>query len=132
MSNKKGIFLLIIKYTENILIWIQGENMEDLINKANELGIMLKKTKAFMEFERLSAEVDNDDDASTLLKKYNEIAETIQKKNESGNTVEKYEQEMFRALTETVSDNPLLLEYMKTRDTYIELLMRIHNSISGE
>ena len=105
--------------------------MEDILKKANELGLLIKQTKACRDFEKLSADIEKDDDASSLLKKYNEIAETIQKKNEAGDTVEKYEQEMFKALTVTVKDNTLLAEYFKARDIYINLLMKIHNSISG-
>lgn len=105
--------------------------MEDILRKANELGILIKQTKACKDFEKLSSEIEKDEDASSLLKKYNEIAETIQKKHEAGDTVEKYEQEMFKALTETVTGNTLILEYLKARDIYIDLLMKIHNSISG-
>ncbi len=105
--------------------------MEELLNKANELGLMIRHTKAFRDFEKFSLSVERDDDASALLEKYNEIAETIQKKHESGGIVEKYEQEMFKALTETVKQNPLILDYLRARDTYIDLLMKIHNSISG-
>lgn len=105
--------------------------MEDILIKANELGLLIKKTKACRDFEKLSAETEKDDDASSLLKKYNEIAETIQKKHEAGDTVEKYEQEMFKALTSAVTENSLIVEYLKARDVYINLLMKIHNSISG-
>lgn len=105
--------------------------MEELFNKANELGLMIRHTGVYRNFEKLSVAVERDDDASALLKKYNEIAETIQRKNESGGIVEKYEQEMFKALTDTVKQNPLILDYLRARDTYIELLMKIHNSISG-
>ena len=105
--------------------------MEEILKKANELGLLIKQTRACRDFENLSAEIEKDDDASSLLKKYNEIAETIQKKHEAGDTVEKYEQEMFKALTETVTGNVLLLEYLKARDIYIDLLMKIHESISG-
>ncbi|HRX45934.1 MAG TPA: YlbF family regulator [Spirochaetota bacterium] len=106
--------------------------MEDILIKANELGLLIKKTDACKNFEKLSAEIEQDEDASSLLNKYNEIAETIQKKQESGDTVEKYEQEMFKALTDTVTGNNLILEYLNARDIYIDLLMKIHNSISGE
>jgi len=106
--------------------------MEEILKKANELGLLIKQTKAYIKFEKITAEIEEDNDASSLLKKYNEIAETIQKKQESGYTVEKYEQEMFKALTETVTGNKLIVEYLKARDIYIDLLMKIHNSISGK
>ena len=96
--------------------------MEDILIKANELGLLIKQTEACRDFEELSAEIEKDDDASSLLKKYNEIA---------GDTIEKYEQEMFKALTATVTENKLIMEYLKARDVYVDLLMKIHNSISG-
>jgi len=105
--------------------------MEDILIKANELGLLIKQTEACRNFEELSEEIEKDDDASSLLKKYNEIAETIQKKHEAGDTIEKYEQEMFKALTSAVTGNSLIVEYLKARDIYINLLMKIHNSISG-
>lgn len=105
--------------------------MEDILKKANELGLLIKQTEACRDFEELSAEIEKDDDASSLLKKYNEIAGIIQNKNEAGDTIEKYEQEMFKALTATVTENKLILEYLKARDVYVDLLMKIHKSISG-
>lgn len=105
--------------------------MEEILKKAVELGLMIKGTDAFKDFETLSSEIEKDEDASALLKKYNEIAETIQIKHESGEAVEKYEQEMFRALTETVKGNNLLTLYLQARDRYVGLLMKIHESISG-
>ncbi len=105
--------------------------MEEILKKANELGLMIKHTEVCINFERLTREIELNEDASSLLKKYNETAETIQAKRESGDIIEKYEQEMFRALTETVKENILLVEYLTARDQYIDLLMKIHNSMNG-
>jgi len=105
--------------------------MQDILDMANRLGLMIKDTEACKEFERLAAAVEKDKDASSLLNKYNEIAETIQKKHESGAVVEKYEQEMFKALTETLRGNSLLVEYLKARERYMDLLVQIHKSMEN-
>jgi len=103
--------------------------MEEILKRANELSLLLKKTKAFSEFESISKEVESDPDASALLKKYNEIAETIQRKYELNSPIESYEKEMFRSLTEVVVSNELLRKYIKARDQYMELLLKIYEEI---
>ncbi len=67
-----------------------------------------------------------------FLKKYNEIAETIQQKQGAGFTLEKFEQERFREISGAVASNELLLKYLKAREIYIELLMNIHKALSSE
>ena len=106
--------------------------MEEILLKANELGILIQDTEAHIRFEEVNLEVENDKEASLLLKKYNEIAETIQQKQSEGFTLEKYEQERFREISGAVASNDLLLKYLKARDVYIELLMSIHNALSSE
>ena len=106
--------------------------MEEILAKANELGLLIKDTDAFARFEELNNEVENNREASLLLKKYNEIAETIQQKQSAGFTLEKFEQERFREISGAVASNELLLKYLKVREEYIELLMSIHKSLISE
>lgn len=106
--------------------------MKEILKKANELGLLIKNTDVYIKFEELNAEVENDKGASLLLKKYNEIAETIQQKQEAGFTLEKFEQERFRDISRAVASNELLFKYLKARDMYMELLLKIHNTLSSE
>lgn len=105
--------------------------MEEILAKANELGIIIKDTEDYIKFEGLNDEVENDNEASLLLKKYNEIAESIQQKQAGGFSLEKFEQERFRELSGAVASNELLLKYLKAREVYIELLMNIHKALSS-
>ena len=105
--------------------------MEDILDRANELGTLIKDTEVYIKFEELSSEVENDKEASLLLKKYNEIAETIQQKQEAGFTLEKFEQERFRDISMAVASNELLLKYLKARELYIEMLLKIHQTLSS-
>lgn len=106
--------------------------MKEILKKANELGLLIKNTDVYIKFEELNAEVENDKGASLLLKKYNEIAETIQQKQEAGFTLEKFEQERFRDISRAVASNELLFKYLKAREMYMELLLKIHNTLSSE
>lgn len=106
--------------------------MKEILEKANELGLLIKGTKAYNRFEDLNKMVENDREASLLLKKYNEVAETLQQKQGAGFTLEKYEQEKFREISGAVASNDLLLEYLKAREVYIELLSSIHSALVGD
>jgi cell fate (sporulation/competence/biofilm development) regulator YlbF (YheA/YmcA/DUF963 family) len=103
--------------------------MDEILAKASELGLLIKETEAYINFEKLGAVIENNREASVLLKKYNEIAETIQQKQAAGFVLEKYEQERFRELSEAVISNELLMEFLKSREKYIELLSEIHKAL---
>jgi len=106
--------------------------MEEILKKADELGILIKDTDVYIEFERLNNEVENNSDALLLLKKYNEVAGTIQHKQEHGFLLEKFEQERFKEISIAVASNEILVKYIKARDRYLEFLMDIHNALSDE
>ncbi len=105
--------------------------MEEILKKADELGLLLKKTDTFRLFEEASLKVEEDDDAGTLLKRYNEIAESIQVKQEGGFPIESYETEYFKEITETVKNNTLLRDYLAAREEYMGLLLSIQRALGG-
>ena len=106
--------------------------MEEILAKADELGVMIMETEAYTKFDEFNKEVESNNEASLLLKKYNEIAETIQQKQNAGFNLEKFEQERFRDISSAVAANDLLVKYLKARDQYIELLQSIHKALSSE
>ena len=104
--------------------------MEEILEKANELGLLIKKTGAARNFREKSTLVESSADASLLLKKYNELAETLRIKQESGFTIESYETEQFARLSEAVLSDDVLREYLSARDRYMEMLIAINNQLS--
>ncbi len=105
--------------------------MEEIFSRASELGSLIKETEVYIKFEQLNKQVDDDKEASLLLKKYNEIAETIQQKQDAGFSLEKFEQERFKDISMAVASNELLMRYLKARELYIEMLMKIHDTLSS-
>ena len=103
--------------------------MDEILVKAGELGLLIMETEEYINFEKLGVEVEKNKDASLLLKKYNEIAETIQQKQAAGVLIEKYEQERFRELSGTILSDELLVKYLESRDIYINLLTEIHKAL---
>lgn len=104
--------------------------MEDILNKANELGSLIHKTEAAVNFHEIESRVALDTDASLLLKKYNDVAEMIRLKQESGFDIESFEADEFSQITESVSSNTLLREYIRSRNRYMDMLLRINNALT--
>jgi len=104
--------------------------MKEILDKANELGIILKSTEAFIEFQNIQDRINRDDYSGKQLKEYNSAAETLQLKQQNGIPIESYEQEQFRELTQKVIENPLLNDYLMKRDNYMGLLMLIHEAMN--
>ncbi len=103
--------------------------MREILEKANELGLLLQQSDVFIKFTALDRELGEDNAAGALLEKYNEIAESIMHKQQSGEIIESYEKESFREITEQVNSNDLLRRYLTARDEYIDLLMKVHESL---
>jgi len=103
--------------------------MKEILEKANELGLLLKDSDVFKKFQDLDSKIGEDKTASALLEKYNEIAESIMQKQQTADIIESYEKESFRDITEKVNANDLLREYLLSRDAYIDLLMKVHDSL---
>lgn len=117
------------------LVLGNGEKMQAVLDKANELGILLKSTKAFMDFNSIEEVIENNSSAKEILDAYNAVAEEIYNKQQKGVPVESFEQQQFKELTQKVIENPLLKDYLKKRDNYMAVLMRINESMiveSGE
>ena len=121
----KMIIIAVVK-----LILENGEEMQEVLDKANELGIMLKSTEAFMEFNSIKEVIDRDKSAIEILAGYNAAAEKIQLKQQNGLPIEGFEQEQFREFTREIMETPLLKDYLIKRDNYMGLLMLIHEAMN--
>ena len=106
------------------------ENIQVLLDKANELGLMISSTRSAVHFREMEVLVEADREASLLMKKYNEFAEMIRVKQESGFEIESFEAEEFAQLTASVSSNNLLRNYIKARNYYMEMLIKINRELS--
>ena len=106
--------------------------MKEILAKANVLGLMIRDTDACRNFKDAEKEVAADSDASLLLKKYNELAETIRQRQEAGYELEQYETDRFRELTASVSSNPQLKKYLDARNAYIDMLMSVYREINKD
>lgn len=104
--------------------------MEEIIKKANELGLMIKGTDISMRFEELSKKVSGDEESKSLLEDYIKLMQEFQEKESRGAAIEVEEKNKLKEMSEKVSGNELLKEYIATQTYFINLMMQIQQAIS--
>ncbi len=104
--------------------------MDEILNKANEIGLMIHGTDLYRRYEELSVKMDADDAAKKLLEEYARISEELYARESSGGPIEADEKKDFQELTEKVSQNQLIKEYIATQSYFLNLMMQIQKVIS--
>ena len=104
--------------------------MEEILKKANELGLMIKGTDAFMRLEELSKKLDADSESKKLLEDYAKVMQEFQEKEATGGTIEVEEKQQVQELSEKVAENDLIKEYIATNSYYLNMIMQIQKAIS--
>ena len=104
--------------------------MEEIIKKANELGLMIKGTDISMRFEELSKKLNSDTGSKTLLEDYIKLMQDYQEKESQGGSIEVEEKNKLKEMSEKVSENELLKEYIATQSYLINMMMQIQQAIS--
>ncbi|HNU90468.1 MAG TPA: YlbF family regulator [Spirochaetota bacterium] len=104
--------------------------MEEILNKANELGLMVRGTDLYRRYEELSLKLDADEVSRELLEEYARVSEELYAKESSGAPIEVGEKKNFQELTEKISKNQLIKEYIATQSYFLNLMMQIQKVIS--
>lgn len=104
--------------------------MEEILIKANELGLMIKGTEIFQRFDELRVQLEADDGARKILAEYANYSDEIMAKEQAGNPIEVEEKDKMKELSEKVTDNALLKEFIATQSYYMNMLMLVQKAIT--
>ena len=104
--------------------------MEEILKKANELGLLIKGTEISARFEEISKKIENDSEAKNLLEDYVKITQAFQEKESAGLPIEIDEKKKIQELSEKVSQNQLIKEFIATQTYFYNMMMQIQNVIS--
>lgn len=105
--------------------------MEDILRAANDLGLLIKGTELYRRYEEVSLKLDADAPARELLEEYAGFSETMYEKESRGAPIEPDEKKRLQELTEKVTANPLLKEYIATQTYFMNLMMQVQQAISN-
>lgn len=105
--------------------------MDEILRKANELGLMIKGSELYKRLEDLTVKLDSDENSKSLLEEYVALSNTIAEKEESGASIEVDEKSALSALTDRVSGNELLKEFIATQTYYMNLIYLVQKTINN-
>lgn len=104
--------------------------MEEILKKANELGLMIKGTDVYRRFEELAKQLEADEEARNLLEEYAKVSQEYHEKEQSGASIEVEEKQRVQDLNDKISESQLIKEYIATNTYYLNMLMQIQKAIS--
>lgn len=105
--------------------------MEEILQKANELGLMIKGSDIYRRYEELVKKIEADTNSKKLLQDYIKVSEEIYQKESTGGTIEVEEKQKLQDISQKVSENQLIKEFIATQTYYVNMMMQIQNAISN-
>ncbi|MFW5862126.1 MAG: YlbF family regulator [Spirochaetota bacterium] len=104
--------------------------MEEIISRANELGLMIKGTDVYNRYVEVVKKLEQNQESRKLLEEFAQLSETIQQKEGTGQPVEVEEKQKLEELSAKVSEDELLKEFITAQSYYMNLMMMIQKAIS--
>ncbi|HQO03952.1 MAG TPA: YlbF family regulator [Spirochaetota bacterium] len=104
--------------------------MEEILAKANELGLMIRGSEIYTRFAELSQKIDSNDEARVLLEEFIQKSNELSEKEKAGNPIEVHEKEEITVLSEKVAANDIIKEFIATQTYYYNLVIMVQKIIN--
>ena len=106
--------------------------MKDILNKANELGLLIRETDQYRDFREAAQELEEDPASKKLLEEFSRMSGEMKAREQAGDIIENFERDELHALGEEISHNEIILGYLEARDGYIALLEGVQRALGEE
>ncbi|MFH0974485.1 MAG: YlbF family regulator [Spirochaetota bacterium] len=104
--------------------------MEEILKKANELGLMIKGSEITQRLEEITKRLDQDNEAKKMVDEYIKLSQDLQRKETAGILIEDDENKKIQELSEKMSVNEIIKEYIATQNYFMNMMMQVQNVIS--
>lgn len=106
--------------------------MYEILEKAGELGQLIRETRIYKSYREMSGVLDAEPDSRAMLDEFLAAARDIQKRQEMGDIIEKFEEEHVSSLSAMISQNESVMKFLKAQKDYLELLLLIQGELGGD
>lgn len=104
--------------------------MDEILAKANELGLMIKGSEIYARFAELSRQIDGNNEARVLLEEFIRKSNELSEKEKAGTPIEAHEKEEIAEISEKVAANDLIKEFIATQTYYYNLVIMVQKVIN--
>ena len=99
--------------------------MEEILKIANELGLLIKDTDIWKNFDEMSQILEKNPNSKNLMNEFNAIVEEHHRRTAAGDIIETYEEKNRLDIIEKVKSDEILTKYIAARENYINMLSQI-------
>ncbi|GEM_PF-423465 len=104
--------------------------MEEVHQKAKELGEKIQETEEYKELERTSKNVQENEEASQMIQEMQDLQQKIQFAQQSGVEPSQEQIQQFNDMKAKMDANLTIQAYGKAQEAFNQLMQDINNSIS--
>ncbi len=100
-----------------------------VIEKAKELGQEIRKTKEYQELERVTANIEEDAEASQMIKEIQELQQQIQFAQQSGVQPSQEQIDQFNGIKDKMDTSLTIQAYARAQNDFSQFMQDINNAI---
>ena len=103
--------------------------MDEIRKTAKELGMMIRNTTVFRDYDKYRRELENNPELSGLLSDYEVRAGILSMRQKSGETLAPFEIEEIREITQRINEEDQIMQYLNAREQYLGLIMKVQEEL---
>ena len=103
--------------------------MDEIRKTAKELGMMIRNTKVYRDYDKYMRELENNPELSGLLSDYEVRAGMLSMRQKSGETLAPFEIEEIREITRRINEEDQIMQYLNAREQYLGLIMKVQEEL---
>ena len=107
----------------------KDKNMTEILEMARELGILIRDTEAWKNFDEATQNLEKNQKSKDLLSEFNTIIEEHHRRKSAGDIIESYEEKDRVEIIDKVKSDQILSKYIAAREDYIKMLTEVQNAI---
>ena len=101
-----------------------------VMEKAKELGQIIRGTQEYLELEKANENVKEDENATQIIEQINQLQEQINFAQQSGVEPSSEQIENFNELKEKMQNNLTIQSFIKAQEQFNQVMQDINNAIS--
>jgi len=103
--------------------------VDEIRKTAKELGMMIRNTKVYRDYDKYMRELENNPELSGLLSDYEVRAGMLSMRQKSGETLAPFEIEEIREITRRINEEDQIMQYLNAREQYLGLIMKVQEEL---
>lgn len=106
--------------------------MDDIINKASELGSAILESELFVKYRRVSSQLAASPAPLEKVKKFMKLSAVMREKQKYADEITESEKNEMSRLAQDIFDDPVSAEYIELQNEFGMFMQEIFSRIEGE